>query len=215
MSFNVSIGPQEYTLERPQDLESLWQQMDREEFAQDERIPYWVELWPASIVLAEWLYSQKKRLNNAWCLDIGCGLGLTSLGLQDYASRIIAMDYEYQALQYGRYNARLNSLPSPCWLQMDWRKPGFKYQVFSFIWGADIIYEKRFFHPLIELFEACLAPQGTVWLTSPYRQVSDHFWQLLDNKGWQSIKKDIRTRPSPEGQPTKVSLWEITRQGQG
>lgn len=211
MSFSISIGPQRYILERPQDLESLWQQMSQEEFAQDERIPYWVELWPAGIVLAEWLYSQKNRLNKTCCLDIGCGLGITSFVLHVCATQVFAMDYEFQALQYAKHNANLNSLPSPYWLQMDWRYPGFQHQVFSFIWGAGIIYETRFFHPLIELFEHCLATDGIIWLTTPNRQVNKHFWQLLDSKGWQIQERDIRTRPSPDGLPTKVYLWEISR----
>jgi predicted nicotinamide N-methyase len=185
--------------------------MDQDQFTEDERIPYWVDLWPASIVLAEWLYSNRRRLHKAFCLDIGCGLGLTSLGLDKYASRVLALDYEFEALQYAQHNAFINHLPSPSLVQMDWRNPGFQNNIFSFIWGADIVYEKRFFPPLIELFDVALAPEGIIWLTSPNRQVDTSFWQLLGRRGWQTLVRQTLTKSCPQGMSTKIFLWEITR----
>ena len=45
-----------WRLERAADLEALWEAMtaDADDFA-DERLPYWTELWPASVALADWL----------------------------------------------------------------------------------------------------------------------------------------------------------------
>ena len=51
-----------WRLERAADLEALWEAMtaDADDFA-DERLPYWTELWPSSLVLGEWLYEQRQR----------------------------------------------------------------------------------------------------------------------------------------------------------
>ena len=44
----LSLCGRQWHLERAGDLESLWDAMDSDEFGEDERLPYWTELWPAS-----------------------------------------------------------------------------------------------------------------------------------------------------------------------
>ena len=44
----VTAAGRSWTLERPADLESLWQSMDEDDPKAEEHIPYWVELWPAT-----------------------------------------------------------------------------------------------------------------------------------------------------------------------
>ena len=73
-------------------------------FEEDDRIPYWTEIWPAGIALAEWLGEQRKKIENRVCLDLGCGLGFTALAGAWLGAKVLAMDYEYQAL----YHAALN-----------------------------------------------------------------------------------------------------------
>ena len=69
-----------WRLERAADLEALWDAMTEDAAAfEDERIPYWAELWPSSLVLAEWLALRRADIAGRRCLDLGCGLGLTAL----------------------------------------------------------------------------------------------------------------------------------------
>lgn len=70
---NVHAAGRTWLLERPADLESLWQSMDEDDPKAEEHIPYWVELWPATLALCGWLARQELRGRR--CLDIGCGLG--------------------------------------------------------------------------------------------------------------------------------------------
>ena len=46
----VNACGRDWTLERAADMEALWESMT--EFTEDERLPYWTELWPSSLVLA-------------------------------------------------------------------------------------------------------------------------------------------------------------------
>ena len=73
----VNACGRDWTLERAADMEALWESMT--EFTEDERLPYWTELWPSSLVLADWLYQRRESLRGQPCLDLGCGIGLTAL----------------------------------------------------------------------------------------------------------------------------------------
>ena len=126
-----------WTIYRPASLEDLWEQMtapaaqnqpDLDEvfndknnpqrnlarlltqaFEEDDRIPYWTEIWPAGIALAEWLGEQRKQIENRFCLDLGCGLGFTALVGAWLGAKVLAMDYEHQALYYAALNTRMQA----------------------------------------------------------------------------------------------------------
>ncbi|MFW6179169.1 MAG: class I SAM-dependent methyltransferase [Desulfohalobiaceae bacterium] len=208
--FQLNISGREYLFCRPQDLESLWEQMQDQDLDQDERLPYWVEIWPAAILLAKWILGHCSRVQGQSCLDLGCGLGLTSVAAADCGARVLGLDYELQALSYARQNSRLNDSPVR-WVLMDWRKPALKPHSFSFIWGADIIYESRFFSPLLKLFCQALAPGGEIWLSSPQREVAEPFWELLDASGWtwEQVKQESVPYRGPVN--IQIHIWKIIR----
>jgi predicted nicotinamide N-methyase len=206
-SIRLQISGQKWLIKRPADLETLWTEMD--EMDQDERIPYWVEVWPASKLLGEWLIKNKQDIRGKLCLDIGCGLGLTSLIASKLRARVIALDYIWQALYFGRQNCIVNDAPSPLWVQMDWREPGFKEKSFDYILGSDVFYEKRFFEPLRKLFDKFLSPDGKIWLGDPERTVSRDVWTKLGSMGWK-VKKILSRKVKCDSQRATVNLWEIS-----
>jgi len=211
MKLTVRIEDTNYHFLRPGDLETLWEQMDEDSPGAEDRIPYWVEIWPAAIVMARWLISRKDELKGRTCLDLGCGLGLSAAVASSIADLVLAMDLDFSALNHARESAFLNSTPMPAWLQMDWRSPGLKRHACSRIWGADILYESRFFTPLLELFEHVLAPGGKIWITAPVRQVSRPFWDRLDQKRWQ-VRHVLSTEVSHmDFTEMSVELWEIIK----
>ena len=107
----VNACGRDWTLERAADMEALWESMT--EFTEDERLPYWTELWPSSLVLADWLYQRRESLRGQPCLDLGCGIGLTALVAQWLGANVIGMDYEPEALRFARRNAEHNAVPQP------------------------------------------------------------------------------------------------------
>lgn len=208
---SIDVCGRTWAIERLGDLESLWRSLGQEEFGEDERIPYWSELWPASLLLSWWLEENRGAIRGRTCLDLGCGLGLTAIIAASFGARVIGMDYELEALRYARDNAELNGVGQPLWAAMDWRAPALKPGSIEFMWGGDIIYEKRFFEPLRELFAYALAPHGRIWLGEPQRSVSRPAWQWLAENGW-NVRKVI-TRPVPtEGYTVTVNLWELSKQ---
>jgi predicted nicotinamide N-methyase len=199
-------------LYRPADLETLWEAMTADEFTEDERLPYWVELWPASIALADWIYSRKDMLAGRSCLDLGCGIGLTAMVASASGARVLAVDYEKKALDFARHNAAVNQVPQPLWIVMDWRFPAVARQGFDFIWGGDILYERRFIAPVLDFLEFALAPGGKVWLAEPDRSVYAEFKAALPGRGW-NFTRVYAARVDPlhvQSSKVSVSLWELS-----
>ena len=199
-----------WLLNRMADLETLWENMSHEEFGEDERMPYWAELWPASLLLTRWLSRRHEDIQGRMCLDVGCGLGLTAIVGGWLGAKVVGMDHQWPAVFFSRENAALNNVPQPLWTRMDWSSPAFKPGVFDFMWAGDIIYEKRFHQPLMALFKEHLAPSGRIWLAEPGRSVSHEVWDKLRQQGFTATK--LFSEPVPvEGYHVTVNLWEVRK----
>ncbi|MCJ2163157.1 MULTISPECIES: methyltransferase domain-containing protein [unclassified Pseudodesulfovibrio] len=205
----VEVEGRVWHLDRAADMEALWDQMDDGDLDEDERLPYWAEVWPASVLLGRHILRNADRVRNRPCLDLGCGLGLTGMIAASVGAQVIAFDYEWPAVRFARHNAGLNKVSQPLWLLMDWRQPAVRAHSFDFIWGGDVLYEKRFFEPLIELFRHALAPGGRIWIGEPVRTVSRPVWDELRIRGFSPEKLTVE-KVALCGQNATVNLWEIT-----
>ena len=67
----VAVGALSLTVARPRSAEDL---IDEDEYARDERLPYWAELWPSAHVLAGG--AGGPRSPGARVVELGCGVGL-------------------------------------------------------------------------------------------------------------------------------------------
>ena len=211
----------QWRLARPASLEELWEAMTPDAFGEDERLPYWAELWPSSLVLADWLGRVKGDIAGRVCLDVGCGLGLTALLGAWLGARVLAFDYEPDAARAALANAARNGVSGLAVLTADWRKPAFKAGGISRAWAGDIMYERRFAHPVAAFLDHCLAPGGVVWLAEPCRPVYHEFLALLRERGWTARQAheakagfvDERGRPLPGVPPATVQIWEMRKGG--
>jgi predicted nicotinamide N-methyase len=211
---SVSVGGRLWQLKRTGNLEDLWENMlnDPHDF-EDERLPYWTELWPSGVALARWLATRKKQIANQRCLDLGCGLGFTALVGQWLGARVVAVDYEEDALRFAAQNANINQVTQPLWTLMDWRRPAVRFQSMDRIWGGDIMYEKRFVAPVLRFLRHALAPRGLVWLAEPGRGIYDAFLRACHNEGWQ--KQCVRTESvepfHAQAGTATVKIWELQK----
>jgi predicted nicotinamide N-methyase len=219
-SIRLELCGRKWAFRRPNDLESLWEAVGDDEFASDERLPYWVEIWPASLALAVWLQEHKERIAGKVCLDLGCGLGFTALVGAWFGARVFGMDYELAALSHAAANAALNGLAAPggsrippAWAAMDWRKPALRARSCDIIWGGDVMYEKRFVAPVFACIDHALAKDGVVWIAEPGRVAYEDFERTLLTSGWRS-RCVARKKVEPlykEQIPVSVALWELSR----
>lgn len=209
----LTLCGREWALARPSDLETLWETITDDAFAEDERLPYWVELWPSSLSLALWLQKNREHIAGRICLDLGCGLGFTAMVGSWLGARVVGMDYEADALAYAKRNAKANAVPQPLWLVMDWRAPAVAPGSCARIWGGDIMYENRFVEPVFTFLEYALAPDGAVWIAEPGRGAYEHFKRALLMRGWASrcVANDKVESLHVQEVPVSVKLWELKR----
>ncbi|MBZ2172524.1 class I SAM-dependent methyltransferase [Nitratidesulfovibrio sp. SRB-5] len=218
-----------WTLERHADLESLWEELAacdgpnpvtdttgtagaaRAAFVDDERLPYWTELWPASLGLAEWLAENRAALQGRRCLDLGCGLGLTAIIGQWLGAQVIGMDYEEEALRFARLNAARNGVAQPLWTAMDWRMPAVAARSLDMVWAGDIMYERRFVTPVSDFLDYSVARDGVAWVAEPGRNVYATFRETLEARGWatrcaRTMQVDALYR---QAERVTVYIWEM------
>ncbi len=236
--FLVEAGGATWRIARLADLDTLWDRLAdtddpddvyddehyyetrrRSLFEEDERLPYWTELWPSSYLLAEWLVSQASHIEGRRCLDMGCGLGFTALVGCRLGARVTAMDYELEALEFARRNEARNRVHlggnTPAWLCMDWRHPAFRKGRFEIVWAGDVVYEQRFIAPVADFLERVLAPGGTAWVAEPDRAVYTPFITAMQQRGFTATKAwhgAVKAHNWPDG-GVPASLWEFRRAG--
>jgi len=157
-----------------------------EDFAVDERLPFWADLWPSSVALARDVCSQP-QLEGKQVLELGCGLGLAGIAAAQAGARVMFTDYEPDALQFTRINVRLNlgeaGFPSTDIRLLDWRESPLAGQ-YDIILGADIVYERRVFPALAALFRRMLRPGGRVLLSDPNRSTWTEFLACVATEGF-------------------------------
>ena len=164
------------------DLEVLLEEVDPVTFAEDERLPYWAELWPSSVALAHYAV-QRLPLQGQQVLEIGCGLGLVSVAAALQGARVLCTDYEPDALAFARHNVRCNIGSGVRFRLVDWRQPVLRRR-YAYILASDVIYEARNFGPLVTLLQRFLARGGTAVFSEPGRPNAVPFFALLRQQGF-------------------------------
>jgi len=149
--------------------------LDEEEFARDEFMPYWAELWPAALALA---HALPARLDGVRIVEVGAGLGVPSLVAAARGGEVTAVDWASDAIELLVQNAARNGLGlTP--LHADWRT---LRGTFALALGADLLYEERNIQPLLELLpqlatEVLLAEPGRPHAAGFFRCARER-WQI-------------------------------------
>lgn len=164
------------------DLEVLLEEVDPVTFAEDERLPYWAELWPSAVALAHYV-TQRLDLSGRHVLELGCGLGLVSVVAALQGARVLCTDYEPDALAFARHNARRNACRQVRFRLVDWRRPAL-HRRYEYILASDVIYEARNFGPLATLLQRYLARGGRALFSEPGRTNAVPFFALLRQRGF-------------------------------
>ncbi|MDQ7031927.1 MAG: methyltransferase domain-containing protein [Desulfonauticus sp.] len=206
---NVAINSKIWTIKRPGDLETYWDKMD--DTIDEDHIPYWLEVWPAAKLLAELIVVNPARFQRKIGLELGCGLGLVSMVAAEAGAKLLAIDLEKEALSFARVNSQSNMVSNICFANMDWNRPALKAKSVDFILASDVLYERRFFAPIVNFCYQVLKPCGFIWLSNPERNVSKEGISYFIQQGWQ-VKQigENKISVSSNSSKTLVKVWEIT-----
>jgi predicted nicotinamide N-methyase len=157
-SESLVVGDVELSLLRPVSPDAL---IDETAFEDDEFLPYWAELWPASLALAAAL----PEVAGLRVVELGCGLGVPSLVAAARGAEVTATDWATDAVDLLRENAGRNGVAVRAEVR-DWREPW--DERFDLAIAADVLYEQRNVEPLLARLRE-LAPLAYVGLAGrPY-----------------------------------------------
>lgn len=184
------VGEKTYEAYAVDDIEKLFDEMvelsNDHPAVVDERLPYWGEVWPSSLAMAEYLQTVDWISSDMSILELGCGPGLAGLGAAEFTTDITVSDYEKEAIELAELNWLHTVGTSPKKLLLDWRDP--QDRQFDLLLAADVAYEKRFFEPLITTFKTMTKKGGSVILTEPGREIASEFFKMLEAQGWKIEK---------------------------
>jgi len=206
----IKIAGHSFILERVKNLDELVDQITDELFNEDERLPYWAELWPSARALTEFILQSPNIFKKKDVLELGCGLGLTSMALASVVPKsLLVTDYEEEALQTCAQNFVLNKIAvHPTFKQLDWRDATLDSR-YERIVASDVAYEERFFQPLIDLFSNYLAENGRVILAEPNRNIARTFFGKLALADFDFSSSDKFV--IQDGKTIKVTIYQIYR----
>jgi len=101
-------------IERPDAMDALFDHPAvRAAYAADEYIPYWTDIWPASRMLAKWLYKQQPAPRGTRILELACGLGVAGIAALKQGYQVTFSDIDQLAVDFACENARLNGFQTP------------------------------------------------------------------------------------------------------
>ena len=178
----LDTGTMTVRLTKIKDLDAMLDDVDPVTFAEDERLPYWADLWPSAVGLARYL-DRDVLLHGKHVLELGCGLGLLGVVAARDGARVLCTDYEAEALAFARYNAVQNGCRHVRFRLVDWRHPALNRR-YDAILASDVIYEARNFGPLVALLQRFLARGGCAFFADPGRPNAVPFFALLRQRGF-------------------------------
>jgi predicted nicotinamide N-methyase len=143
----VKVGGRTISLLRPRVADAL---LDEEAFEHEEFLPYWAELWPSAIALAEEV--ARLDVEGLRVLELGCGLGLPSIVAALGGADVLATDWSPDAVEVAARNAERNGAELETALA-GWGAASALVDAapWDLVLGADLLYERRNVEQLLAL----------------------------------------------------------------
>lgn len=175
------------------DPDVLIDEIDPECYDEDERLPYWAEIWPSAIGLGRHLFEYPAPAGSE-ILELGCGIGVAGIAAAAAGPEVTACDYEEDALAFARHNARLNRLEERVSFRfLDWRNPDLDRR-YAIVIGSDILYERPNHEPIQQLLSDTLEPGGMFLASDPDRRAAAPFVESMIARGYRHSAQPRRIR---------------------
>lgn len=155
--------------------------------------PLFGVVWDAGLLLAAAMSAEP--IEGRRILEVGCGLGIASLVLQDRGADILATDIHPLAGEFLEDNAAANNVEMPPFVAVDWRNPPEDLGLFDLIIGSDLLYERDQPEGLAEFMARCCKEDGMVIITDPGRNQTGAFSREMRAFGFHGLEtRDGKSR---------------------
>lgn len=205
-----------YRIIAPGDTDRL---LDEAEVDPEQQLPYWAEIWPSGIALADVALALSDKLVGRPVLELGCGLGITATAALEAGAQLLAADYSTVSLNLCRHNTLANAGREPQTIAINWREPpqdlldhADALRGYPVILAADVLYESRDIAPLLAITWRLLAPGGSLWLAEPGRETARRFLAAADEMGWRR-ESTHHEGPWAENTQVRVGLHFLQKTG--
>ncbi|BCE00075.1 class I SAM-dependent methyltransferase [Marinicellulosiphila megalodicopiae] len=129
--------------------------------------PLFGVVWPSSLVLAHYICDYDT--NSKRILEVGCGMALSSLLLNNQHADITATDYHPEVQKFLQRNTTLNEDNDICFERTDWINQTDTLGKFDLIIGSDLLYEDEHINLLSEFIVRHAMPTCEVIIVDPGR----------------------------------------------
>lgn len=146
-------------------------------------------LWPSSQVLAN--YILKSNTHSKKILEVGCGIGLSSLLLNHLNQDITATDYHPEVKTYLLKNTTLNNDKEIPFYRLNWEDDALKeLGKFDMIIGSDLLYQRNHGELLSKFINKYAKNKCEVIIVDPNRGNHSKFKKAMIDFGFKYEKID-------------------------
>jgi ETFB lysine methyltransferase len=148
--------------------------ISEEDFIRDERMPYWADLWPSSLMLSRSMVNEVGK--GARLLELGCGSGLVTVAAAIAGYDVLATDYYDDALLFTQVNVGRNLTEMTVRTrEVDWRHMPEDLGKFPRVIAADVLYEPTYGDLVANAIAVTLTDHGRATVADPGRLSRDAF----------------------------------------
>jgi len=191
---------------RPRDGDALLDELLAEDDPDEDRLPFWAELWPSGVALARAIAT--RPLAGRRVLELGCGLGLVSVTAALAGAEVLAVDRSPEAITFAAANAASNGVTlQTAVAAFDRPQRLLEEAPWDLVLAADVLYERRNVPVLVWLLPRLVDATGEVLLADPGRTMLARFLAVVDATGWR--------RDRVPADPDTVTIHRLRLRGRG
>jgi predicted nicotinamide N-methyase len=175
---DMTIGGREVRIHHPRNADDL---IDEKAFEEDERLPYWADVWPSARVLAERVLTMP--VDGRRFLELGCGAGLVSVAAAMAGFDVTATDYYDEALRFTAVNVLLNTGALIDTRIGDWRRFPHDLGRFELVVASDVLYEQAHAGLIAGVLDRTMTGRGSAIIADPGRLAAPQFLEECKERG--------------------------------
>jgi predicted nicotinamide N-methyase len=167
--------------------------------------PLFGQIWPSGIILANLMSSYEildKRI-----LEVGCGIGLASLVLNNRMADITSTDYHPSVENFLDFNTKLNEDRDIPYIRTGWEDQDDELGKFDLIIGSDLLYEPNHSEILSNFINDHSKKNCEVIIIDPNRGYKNKFTKEMDTLGFDFTQVDAKNADNVMNYKGKVITY--------
>jgi predicted nicotinamide N-methyase len=199
------LGGRVVTIHHPRNADEL---IDEDAFAEDERLPYWADIWPSARVLADRVVALS--VDERRFLELGCGAGLVSVAAAMAGFDVTATDYYEEALRFTALNVLINTGVLIETREADWRRFPHDIGRFELVVASDVLYEREHATLIPSVLDRTLSGRASAIIADPGRVAAPEFVEQCKERGMPTAI--LERVPYEDGAIRQtIDLYEVRR----